>query len=198
MAAVPQQSVFINCPYDVAYTASLQAIMLGAVCCGFTPRSAIESGEAAKLRLPRIVDALFTSHFSIHDLSRCKGEGDLNLARFNMPLELGMALARKHDEPPTHRDLLVLVPAGSDYVRYISDLAGIDPREHDGIPETILKRVMAWLASYAAGAIPSPRAVAAELPRFNQKWNDSVAEWGEPRWWTLVDCAREIYAQIPQ
>jgi hypothetical protein len=114
-----------------------------------------------------------------------------------MPLELGMALARKHTEPPAHVDLLVLVPRGNDYARFISDLAGIDPREHDGSPVMILKRVMAWLSRYASKPISAPPTVALELVRFAQIWKDSVASWGEPRWWTLVDCAREIAAAIP-
>lgn len=42
--------------------------------------------------------AIRGSKYSVHDLSRCRGEGDENLARFNMPLELGMAMAERFSE----------------------------------------------------------------------------------------------------
>jgi hypothetical protein len=45
--------------------------------------------------MDRITQAISDSKYSIHDLSRCRGEGDKNLARFNMPLELGVAMAHK-------------------------------------------------------------------------------------------------------
>jgi hypothetical protein len=35
------------------------------------------------------------SKYSIHDLSRCTGEGAENFARLNMPLEPGIAMARQ-------------------------------------------------------------------------------------------------------
>jgi hypothetical protein len=85
----PDKSVFINCPYDAAYTPLFDAIIFTTVCCGFTPRSALESGDVAEPRMDRIVRSLFESRYSIHDLSRNKGEGEEGFARFNMALELG-------------------------------------------------------------------------------------------------------------
>ena len=55
------------------------------------PRSAVESGTVSEPRIGRIVRALANSKYSIHDLTRCTGEGIENIARFNMPVELGMA-----------------------------------------------------------------------------------------------------------
>ena len=54
---------------------------------------------------------MFGSQYSIHDLSRYRGQGDANLARFNMPLELGFAMARRFMDEASH-DWLVLVPEG--------------------------------------------------------------------------------------
>ena len=92
----PATSVFLNCPYDPEYQALFDAAVLSVACCGFTPRSALETGTFAESRMARIVRAIFESKYSIHDLSRCQGEGDANLARFNMPLELGIAMARRY------------------------------------------------------------------------------------------------------
>lgn len=119
----PARSVFINCPFDVEYAASFDAILFATACCGFMPRCALETGSVSEPRLDRITTALFNSKYSIHDLSRCTGEGIENLARFNMPLELGMAMARRLMDNASH-DWGVLVPHGHTrlevYFRYVS------------------------------------------------------------------------------
>lgn len=61
--------------------------------------------------MTRITRALFGCRYSIHDLSRCKGDGNENLARFNMPPELGMAMALRNLDGEKH-DCLALVPGG--------------------------------------------------------------------------------------
>jgi hypothetical protein len=107
LALDPAKSVYINCPFDAEYSVLFDAVLFSAVCCGFMPRSALESGSVAEPRLSRITRALFSCRYSIHDLSRSTGAGSENLARFNMPLELGMALARRFMVlPPTIRQLM--------------------------------------------------------------------------------------------
>src|SRR4051794_26873514 len=86
-------SVFINCPFDAEFRSQLNAIVFTCVHAGFFPIVAGSSGRTGRPRLERILTALNLCRYSIHDLSRCRGEGDENLARFNMPLELGMAMA---------------------------------------------------------------------------------------------------------
>jgi hypothetical protein len=193
----PGRSVFINCPFDKAYEPLLRAIVLGSVACGFVPRSALETGSVAEPRLDRILAALFSANYSIHDLSRCRGEGDEGLARFNMPLELGMAMARRHGEKAGH-DWLVLVPEGHAYARFVSDLAGIDPKHHDGTPRSILLRVMSWLATHADGPVPSslPPRIVELLLKFDRAWDESVRAWGELRWWSMVERAQELVAVL--
>jgi hypothetical protein len=110
----PATSVFLNCPYDLEYQPLFDAAVMATVCCGFTPRSALESGTVAEPRMARITRAIFESKYSIHDLTRCKGEADANLARFNMPLELGIAMALRYltRSAAERHDWLVMVPAG--------------------------------------------------------------------------------------
>src|SRR5688572_17238718 len=95
LALEPAKTVFINCPFDPEYAKTFDAIVFAVACCGFIPRCALESGDVAVTRMERIVRAIFSSYYSIHDLSRCRGEGDERLARFNMPLELGIAMAHR-------------------------------------------------------------------------------------------------------
>src|SRR5437764_12848115 len=102
----PTKSVFINCPFDATYAPLFDAIVFATVSCGFIPRSALESGTVSEPRLNRVVRALSSCRYSIHDLSRCTGEVTENFARFNMPLELGMAMALRIMVPSRDHDWL--------------------------------------------------------------------------------------------
>lgn len=191
----PSGAVFINCPYDKDFEPTFNAIIFATVCCGFAPRSAMESGNVSVSRMERIVRAIFSSRFSIHDLSRCRGEGDEQLARFNMPLELGIAVAHGFQgsaAKPKH-DWFLLVPDGHSYGKFISDLAGFDPERYDGKPESAVKRLMAWFTTRTEATLPSPTNVLAALPTFQAKQADLRAEWGgPPPWKHQIVAAREI------
>jgi len=201
LALDPAKAVFINCPYDKDFEPTFDAIVFSTVCCDLTPRSALESGDVAVSRMERIVRAIFTSQYSIHDLSRCRGEGDEQLARFNMPLELGIAMARRfqaQDKEPPH-DWLLLVPEGHQYNKFISDLAGFDPVRHDGRAESVVPKLVTWLATRpAAHDILTPRQVLSKLPAFREKKAELQEEWGgELPWADLVLAAIEISKQTP-
>jgi hypothetical protein len=201
LALDPSRAVFINCPYDPEYQPTFDALIFAVVCCGFIPRSALETGSVADPRMERIVRAIFTSRYSIHDLSRCRGEGTEMLARFNMPLELGMAMARWYmDRRKQERhDWAVLVPDGHHYVKFVSDLAGFDLLRYDGTTEGAVPKVMSWLAT-RPGMIRSrkPREVLAALPRFQAEKQRLIAEWqGEIPWADLLIAAIEISESLP-
>lgn len=188
LALDPSKSVFINCPFDAGYSALFDAIVLASVCCGFIPRSALESGTVSEPRLNRIIRALSSCKYSIHDLSRCTGEGTDNFARFNMPLELGMAMTLRLMDPASEHDWLVLVPRGHAYHRFISDLAAYDPLTHDGTIPSVVVAVMSWLAT-RRDAIPpvTPRQVLQLLPTFQARRQELDAAWGGyPPWADIV------------
>jgi hypothetical protein len=187
-----QRSVFINCPYDPEYEPLYDALVFTIVCCGFTPRSATESGKVSVSRMERIFHAINTSAFSIHDLSRCHGEGEKVLARFNMPFELGIAMFRSQKDGSDQHDWLVLVPENAPYERFISDLAGYDPKKYDGKVESIVRSVMSWLMTQP-GAIPgiSPGPVIANLDKFRKGKIKLKTEWNEIPWTLLLKLAAE-------
>lgn len=131
-----------------SFGASATQFVFTCVHAGFYPVLAGSSRQTGRPRLERILDALSSCRFSIHDLSRCRGEEDANLARFNMPLELGMAMALR--EVDGAHEYLILVPDEQRiHQRYISDLAGLDPQTHDGSPERMIAEVPAWLLTAA-------------------------------------------------
>ena len=145
------------------------------------PRSALESGTVADPRMERITRAIFASKYSIHDLSRCKGKGDEHLARFNMPLELGIAMARRYaaTKRTGRHDWLVLVPKQHAYARFVSDLAGFDVPGYDGSVQSLTEKVVAWLVTRpdAVRAL-TPKDVLDALPTFVKQKESLKEKWG--------------------
>lgn len=198
------ESVFINCPFDADYEQNLDAVILATVCCGFYARSAIEAGRPSDLRLDRIQGALFSSKYSIHDLSRCRGEGKKNLARFNMPLELGMAMTLRYvfeeqrDERYEH-EWVVLVPEGHEYLEYVSDLGGIDPYLYDRTPEDLVTAVMLWLLTLPeAEERARPSAVCGNLSEFERRMSKLRTEFRDrtPPWKHRLEVATDIATSL--
>jgi len=191
-AAPDPRKVFINCPFDEAYVPTFDALVFTTVCCGFIPCSANDSESVARLRIDRILEGLAGARYSVHDLSRCRGEGDEHLARFNMPLELGIAMALRHQSAGHGYDWAALVPGGHVYARFISDLAGFDPLRYDGEPESTVPKLMRWLTTRPdAIAIPvTPRDVVAALPRFSERRKELTEAWhGELPWGRMIEGA---------
>lgn len=182
--------VFVNCPFDDKFRPVRDAIILACVSCGFYPTSAIAKGSGGSLRISRIIDELSSSRFSIHDLSRSYGEGDYNLARFNMPLELGMAILLGHNAAE-HHDWIALVLSDTPHVRYISDLGGYDPEVYDGTANTAIKKVAAHLAvQREARPGANPMAALKAMPLFDEEKELMKEDWPDRLPWArVVDAA---------
>lgn len=185
-AREPHFSVFVNCPFDAKYRSSLDAIVFTSVHDGFFPWMAASTGTIAIPRIDRILEGLRWCDYSIHDLSRYTGDGPENLSRFNMPLELGMAMAlRGQGARATAHDWMVMVPEGHIFQKYISDLAGFDPAAHDGSPERVSVAVLSWLMTRPTAEVSiGPSDVLPKLPEYSQRkqslddrWNDNTP-WG--------------------
>jgi hypothetical protein len=187
--------VYVNCPFDRDFRPQLEAIVFSCVHAGLYPVLATSSGKTGEPRLQRILAELMKSRYSIHDLSRCRGEGDENLARFNMPLELGMAMALRVAAPGMHEYLILVPDQAQLYRRYISDLGGLDPQTHDGTPQRIVGEVLAWLLSAAdAPADVSPDEVIRKLPSFGDAMRSLEQSWhgAQPPWAHVVRLAAAI------
>jgi hypothetical protein len=88
--------VFLNIPYDLHFQDLYLAYIAGLVSLGLYPRATIEivGGER---RLDRIFTLIQTCPYSVHDLSRVElDRKQPETPRFNMPLELGLAVAGKN------------------------------------------------------------------------------------------------------
>lgn len=169
-----EKSVFINCPYDGDFEPLFHAIVLTIVARGFTPRCARDSEGQADPRIVRIAQGLRECKYSIHDLSRYQGEGPENLSRFNMPLELGMALGFRYLGEAAERiggnkhNWIALVPTDFVHQKFISDLAGIDASDHDQSAAMVIQRVSKWLAIQPdfTPPVPSAKAILEGYPNY--------------------------------
>lgn len=147
--------VFINCPFDDAYTPVFDALVLVAVAYNFAPVTSAADGDTGIARIERLRDQLRNAPYSLHDLSRCTGEGELNIARMNMPLELGMAMMRQHlgglIEDLGPHTWAALVPEDRLADRFISDLAGYDLLEYRGGDDLagLIARAAQFFARYS-------------------------------------------------
>jgi hypothetical protein len=86
-------------------------------------------------RLERIVRLIEESDVSIHDLSRI--ELSSGIPRFNMPLELGLALYRSHATRGGHK-VFVFEKKRYRMQQSTSDIGGIDPLIHNGTPDGVM------------------------------------------------------------
>lgn len=128
---VEGDACFLNIPYDKKFENLYLAYIVGLTALGFVPRATLGFPRDAR-RLERIFNLIQSCRFSVHDLSRIELDRKPPRApRFNMPFELGLAVAWATLNPQQH------VWVGCDAIQHrplksISDLNGTDFHIHDG------------------------------------------------------------------
>lgn len=198
-----ERSVFLNCPFDDLFAPLFHAAVLTIAALGFTPRCARESEGESDPRIDRIARGLRESKYSIHDLSRFQGEGPDNLARFNMPLELGMALSMRYQgrTTGTPHNWVVMVPFGFVHQKFISDLAGFDPPAHEETPVSVIKAISGWLTiqpDYSPPA-PSPKAILEAYPKLVQLLEEAKADaLGHLTWPVIIKSVERVVTAMSE
>jgi hypothetical protein len=157
LSVVPrfESDVFINAPFDRKYEPLFVALVSGLVALRRRPRSVLEVPDAGAGRLARILGLMQRCGASVHDLSRVtvSGAPGKRVPRFNMPFELGLAVALSHLEG--HHSFVVMEEVAYRSQRSLSDLSGIDAYVHRGTPSGVLAALSDWLGSH--GHDPTPR-----------------------------------------
>jgi hypothetical protein len=127
------ESVFLNIPYDKEFEDLYLAYIVGLTQLGLRVNATLAVPNQG--RLEAIIGLIDESNFSIHDLSRIKSSK--GIPRFNMPLELGLALHCSHVTKGRHR---VYVFESKPYraQRSTSDINGIDPQIHNGTAKGVM------------------------------------------------------------
>lgn len=127
------QSVFLNIPYDNQFEDLYLAYIVGLTQLGLKINATLAVPNQG--RLDRIVRLIERSDVSIHDLSRI--ELSSGIPRFNMPLELGLALYRSRMTRGRHR-VFVFEKKAYRMLQSTSDINGIDPQIHNGRPKGVM------------------------------------------------------------
>lgn len=143
--------VFLNVPFDKKYRRLLDALVFAVHDCGYIARSAQEVEDSGEVRVEKIYRLISECRYGIHDISRAGVDRSTGLARFNMPLELGLFLgARKFGSAldRTKRSL-VLDRAPYRYQKFCSDIAGQDIRSHADDPSRAIRGVRDWLSNFS-------------------------------------------------
>src|SRR5947208_637658 len=123
----PESQVFINYPFDADFEPLAHAMHFAIVAAGLIPICARDLSLPDRPRLQNIVSMVENTYYSIHDFSKYTGEGDSNFARFNMPIELGMALFHTFQTGPHKHSFAFFVTDKNNYNAFASDLKGLDP-----------------------------------------------------------------------
>lgn len=128
------KSAFLNLPYDAAFESLYLAFIAGVSGFGLIPRATIEL-PGSKRRLDRILGLIRQSHYSFHDLSRVQLDRRPPFTpRFNMPFELGLAVAHF-----SSRSWFVFETRPYRLNKSLSDLDGTDPYIHGGTVRGVLR-----------------------------------------------------------
>ncbi len=160
--------VFINCPFDPQFSAIFRALVFCLYACGFRPRSAFELEDSGQLRMDKLYGLIEQCRYGIHDLSRTELDPVHRLPRFNMPLELGLFLGAKRygNAAQKQKRVLIFDVEKHRYQKFISDLAGMDIREHGSDAAKALRQTRNWLANVSRRELPS----AAKLDRLHRRF----------------------------
>jgi hypothetical protein len=133
------ESVFLNVPYDEAFEGLYLAYLAALPFFGLIPRAALEITES-RHRLEKIIDLIESCPYSLHDLSRVQlDRKPPPTPRFNMPFELGIAVATARIGH-SHR-WFVLEEKSFRLQKSLSDLNGIDPFIHHARPIEVLTQI---------------------------------------------------------
>lgn len=133
--------VFINVPFDRRYEPLYLAFIAGLVGLGLNPRCVVEVARSAP-RLQRLLSLIGSCTYSIHDLSRVQltRTGQFRVPRFNMPFELGLAVAVALGTNTAHQwRIFEEVPYR--LTQSLTDLNGYDQYTHHGRPVKVLEEL---------------------------------------------------------
>jgi hypothetical protein len=134
------KSVFLNIPYDDRFRRLYLAYIAGLVHLDLKPRATIEI-PGGQNRLDKILDLIRSCRYSIHDLSRVQLDRiPPATPRFNMPFELGLAVASAKLDSVPH-DWFVFETVHHRASKSLSDLSGTDPNIHHGTIAGVMREL---------------------------------------------------------
>jgi hypothetical protein len=147
--AASTRDVFINCPFDDEFAPGFRALVFGVIACGFRARCARELDDAGETRIDKLYRIIEQCRFGIHDISKTELDIKNGLPRFNMPLELGIFLGAKRYGPKNQKNKRCVILDREQYrfQMFMSDIAGMDIKAHNGDPRLMVKCIRDFLVT---------------------------------------------------
>lgn len=143
-----EKNIFINCPFDEEYKKFLRPLLFTVIYCGLEPQisQTIDSGS---VRIELIGKLIRKSKYSIHDLSRMQAKKVGEIARFNMPFELGLDIGARIGTrgKMATKKCLILDKEKYRYRVALSDISGNDIVSYENSPELMVRKIRGWIAS---------------------------------------------------
>jgi len=137
---LPSNTVFLNIPYDEKFRRLYLAYITGLIHLDLRPRATIEI-PGGRNRLDKIIELIRNCRYSIHDLSKVQLDRTPPATpRFNMPFELGLAVASAKLDSSPH-DWFVFESVHRRLSKSLSDLSGSDPNIHHGTVEGVMREL---------------------------------------------------------
>jgi len=132
--------VFLNLPYDTPFQNLYLAYICGIQAFSMVPHVTLEI-PGGKRRLDRIIQLIQSCKYSIHDLSRVQLDRTRpRTPRFNMPFELGLAVALEKSAKSRHV-WFVMETMPYRLAKSLSDLNGTDPYIHGGTIQGVFREL---------------------------------------------------------
>ncbi|MGB9180510.1 MAG: hypothetical protein WCB68_14855 [Pyrinomonadaceae bacterium] len=124
----------------------LRPLLFTIVYLGFNPKIALERSDSGEQRIDKICELIRKSKYSIHDLSRLKSKKEREFYRLNMPFELGIdySCRRFASTYLKKKRCLILGKGAFDYKKALSDISGVDIKNHDNKPAKLVQAIRNW------------------------------------------------------
>lgn len=136
---------FLNIPFDQQFETLYLAFIAGLSGFGLIPQAVLQI-PGSQRRLDRLIPLLGSCRYSFHDLSRVEVDAHRpRTPRFNMPFELGLAVAQAEYVHKEHR-WYIFEAKRFRVLKSLSDLNGTEPYIHDGRPIGVLRELTSALA----------------------------------------------------
>lgn len=156
-----EKNVFINCPYDENYNELLRKLVFTVTYLGYNIKIASNNQDTSEIRLNKILELIKSSKFSIHDISRNQAKKKGEMFRLNMAFELGIDYGCKN-LIDRHQVKKFLIFDREQYLcqKSISDLNGMDIKNHKNDPFELMTIVRNWFVSEDGLIdVPSPQKI---------------------------------------
>jgi len=135
-----KDSVFLNLPYDDKFQPLFLGYIAGVSALGMVPHATLEI-PGGERRLDRILALMADCRYSVHDLSRVQlDRKSPSTPRFNMPFELGLAVA--HSKRIPQHTFYVFEELKHRLSKSLSDLDGTDVYIHGATLNGLFAQLM--------------------------------------------------------